>query len=318
MELKDIKERFLLAPISINCQLGDPFQSNQWAGTQKRILDLQESNHKGPVALITKSIITQSQLDWLRDKVVNLNLFVYFSVTGLTEKYGTQTILGNFKDVATECKNIKPIIFIRPIIPGKNDDINILEPIIETAAKYAYKHALIYRGYKDIEDSCKNVKLNEKFIAEFEKCTQNMGAVIFPKTRLLAMSSGIPHLMNLPKVSKEDANDFLSLVGYDDRFSIIGDSIHMYGNHISEITKGDIHFIEMFTGWNVSVDSSAKYRDQRSILSISLFGQNTIDSTSSWLGWGENKPCVIGCPYCIAFAEQKDYKEFGCNFDKLL
>ena len=316
MNSVDLQQRFKIAPISINCQLGDGFQPTQWSGTKRRLKDLQRTEHKGPVAIITKSIITESQIEWLRDNVTNLNLLIYFSITGLTEKYGTHTILGNFIDVSTKCPNVKTVVFIRPIIPGQNDNIEILKPIIETAAKYAYNGAIIYRGYKDIENNNKNVKLNDTFIEDFENYCLKCGARVYPKTRMLACDAGIPHIMNEEKLSESGILDFLSITGYYTVFARREGKLVPI-NDKRRVTRGDIHFVEMFTGWSVDM-GDAKYRDQRSILSIELFGKKNIDATSSWLGWGENKPCTIGCPYCIAFAEKKDYDYFGCNFDEIM
>lgn len=316
MNNETLRNLFKKAPVSINCQLGDPFQKTQWEGTKQRIVSLDTNKHIGAVCTITKSIISDEQIEWMRDNIKNINFIIFFSITGLKEKYPLDKILDNFKKVSLGCPNVKTVVFIRPIIPSQNDNIDILRPIVETAAKYAYNHYVIFRGYKDIENNCENVVLDQKFISDFHNLCDELGATILHKTRDLSNDFGNDSLHNLT-MSDSEAKDFLETIGYGEYFKVDDGKIYRINSSTQGITRGDVHFVEMFTGLQVTFDKE-NYNHDRSILSIDLFGHNNIDATSSWLGWGENRPCIIGCPYCIAYAEHKDYKYFGTDYDNII
>lgn len=315
--MKDkVKAMFDRAPVSINCQQGDPFQKTQWENTKEKILEMNICKHKGPVAVITKSIITDEQIEWMNRYITDINFFIYFSITGLQEKYTLDVILERFKYVSEHCaqnKRIRPITFIRPIIPGKNDKVQMLKPIIETAACYSAGKAIIFRGYKDVENGETPVPLNPNFVEDFRKACSESGAVILNKSRELVAFSGVDTVMADDPLSEEETNEFLRFVGYD--WMEVNSDGDIIRTNDRRLTKGDIHFIQMFTKRKVIVPD-INYESLRSLLSIDLFGKKNIDATSSWLGWGENRPCAIGCPYCIAHV--KDYEKFGTNFNTIL
>jgi len=317
VDIRSLKTMFKLAPISINCQLGDPFQKTQWEGTQKRLLELSASRHQGPVALITKSIVTDEQIWWLNTYTRDLNLIVYFSITGLDERYPLATTLEGFKRFSRDC-HARAIVFIRPIIPGRNDKISVLRPIIETASDWSARGAVIFRGYKDIENDFQNVTLDEKFVEAFMWLCKANRVTVVGKSRDIPSMLAIHSLTQLPAMSEDMANSFFKLIGFDDSFKAEGSTIKVIRKDVSGITRGDIHFMEMFTKLPVEKPKDP-YRHNFALLSKPLFGKTNIDATSSWLGWGENKPCMIGCPYCIATnEEQKTYKHFGANLDTII
>jgi hypothetical protein len=307
---------FKLAPICINAELGDPFQPTQWEGTRRRLLELVVTGHIGPVGLITKSIVSDEQIAWLNYYTRKLNLTVFFSVTGLTERYSLETTLNGIKNFFEKSTSAKNTIFIRPIIPGKNDDIEKLRPIIETASHSTTGGTVIFRSYKDIEtDDFKTTVLDKDFIEKFHKLCDSYNVSIIGRTKEYPMFLGWPSLFQWKQLTEDDANEFLKLIGYDDILVIRDGLIRQKAEY--DFSKGDLHFVEMFTKFES--DPTIKRNMRKEALSRHVFGYH-LDATSSWLEWGENKPCMIGCPYCIADAnpEQKKYKLFGTNFDTII
>jgi len=317
MTPKFLKNLFKLAPVCVNAELGDPFQPTQWEGTRRRLAESVITQHKGPIAMITKSIVTDEQIDWLNKYTKTLNLIVYFSVTGMVERYPLEQTIAGLKNFSTKSTSAKPTVFIRPIIPGKNDDIEVLRPIVEAASLYSEESTIIFREYKDIEtDNFDCVKLNPNFIADFKDLCASYGVNIIGRSRDLPKFLGMPSLFDWEKLSDEDSNDFLAMIGYSD-ILVAKDGMLLQNGKYDDFSKGDLHFVEMFT--KLESDPNIKRNMRKEAMSRHVFGYH-LDATSSWLEWGENKPCMIGCPYCIADAnpEQKKYKLFGTNFDTIM
>lgn len=317
MNARYLQNLFRLAPVCVNAELGDPFQPTQWEGTRRRLAEMVITHHAGPVGLITKSIVTDEQIDWLNQYTKGLNLILFFSVTGMTERYPLEKTIEGIKNFSLKSNSARPTIFIRPIIPGKNDDIEILRPIVEAASLYSEEGTIIFREYKDIESAdFKCATLNENFVKDFRELCDSYGAKIIGRTRELPGYLGMPSLFDWPKLSDEDSNEFLRMISYDDILVARDNWIYQNGEY-NDFSKGDLHFVEMFT--HLPTDPQIKRNMRKEALSRHVFGYH-LDATSSWLEWGENKPCTIGCPYCIAGAnpEQAKYKLFGTNFDTIM
>jgi len=314
---KFLHNLFKLAPVCINAELGDPFQPTQWEGTRRRLLELVYTHHIGPVALITKSIVSDEQIEWLNTYTKELHLIVFFSVTGLEERYPLGQTLKGLENFSIKSISAKPSVFVRPIIPGKNDNIELLRPIVEAAAYHSEEGTIVFREYKDIEtENFQSTVINPKFVESFKELCAEYDATIIGRTRDLPMYLGWPSLFAWPALSDEDANKFLSMVGFDDVLEAKNRSIEGKGNY-NGFSKGDLHFVEMFT--KLGVNPLIPRNKIKERMSRPVFG-HFLDATSSWLEWGENKPCTIGCKYCIADAnpEQKKYKLFGTNPDTIV
>lgn len=289
-------------PISINAQLGDPFQQSQWeSNTKKKLEYLELKKYKGPVALITKFCLTKEQIDYIANS--NLDIFVFLSITGLNEnkKASFEDISNNYLELCKTNKNIA--IFIRPIIPNYNDNIDVILPIIKLASQGQKK--VIIRGYKDIYNINQNAYLSEDLFQKLSELCHKYNVAIYEKTMYLVSEIRKDHFINTIHVEPEVIY-FLQKIGYNIEYK--NKKLILADNY--KYSPGDINFIHMITG--IRVENSVEGKVAK--LTIHPKGLN-LDCSSSWFGWARRVDCEINCWYCIDRIATKNGKtelEFGC------
>lgn len=295
------KEILINIPISVNAQLGDPFQETQWKNTKEKLLILQQQEYKGPVALITKSVLTEEQIGLIND--LKLDIFIFLSITGLNEnrKVTFNQISENYLQLCET--NKKVAIFIRPIIPGYNDSLPVLEPIIQLAA--LGQKVVIIRGYKDIYNLDEKCKISSDFLAILKKTCAAYRVQVFDKTMYYVASLRKNHFANKHREVSENAVLLLQKLGYPIKLS--SGNLELSSEY--NFSQGDLNFIRMITGKKINMN----LQDNNAIMTIKK--TNMLDCSSSWFGWPRRIPCQINCWYCISKVEQfnkdKDI-ELGC------
>ncbi|MBU1870908.1 hypothetical protein KKF17_02185 [Patescibacteria group bacterium] len=293
-------------PVSLNCQLGDPFQKNQWPDTKKKIASLEKSNHKGPVAIITKSILTSSQIRIIKKS--RLDVWLFLSMTGLGENrtVSIEKIKNNYLQACSNLKHV--IIYIRPIIPGRNNSLDIVLPMIKLAA--AGHKIIIARGYKDIHKFGTPLFINDKFMALLNRhCKQN-GVFLYKKTIFAVRNILSNEARPITRISSKKIN-FIRAIGYPICY-VAGELVPDKKNrgNFYPWTRGDKNFINIICSQEPKFD---KLKDS-SLLSLTLNGI-PLDCTSSWFGWARQIKCTINCWYCIAAwnPDSSNLKNVGCN-----
>lgn len=292
-------------PISVNAQLGDPFQPTQWSNTRWKLERLEEVSYEGPVALITKSVLTKDQIEFIERS--NLDLFIFMSITGLNENKNVSftEVKDNYLKV---CSTRKPtIIFIRPIIPGYNDNVSTIKPIIEMAAEGS--KTIIVRGYKDIFKLDGSTFLDQSFLNILNEICDKYGVNKYRKTALYVASVRKKHFLN--GANMQIGVEILQKMGYPVEIENETVILPRYN-----CTQGDLNFIRMLTG--KIVDKNLNCKD--AVMTIRKNGQ-MLDCSSSWFGWARRVPCSINCWYCISKVEGLNkHKEInlGCIPTELL
>ena len=294
-------------PVSINAQLGDPFQKTQWNDTKEKLTTLSSKKHTGSVALLTKSILTDEQIAFVNTS--DLDLFIFTSVTGLHEnkKANFDTISKNYLNLCTTNKNI--CVFIRPIIPEHNDTLHALAPIIELAAR-GQKH-IIFRGYKDIVKLAGNATMDEKLVTQLKNYCLKCTVTVHDKTLFYAASLRKNHFAHMT-VPLGLPVKFLQRMGYP----IDSKGCKLELNPSYSWSQGDLNFIKIITGRTINLDLP----DKNAILTVRPNGK-MLDCSSSWFNWVRRTPCAIKCWYCISKVEalnSKKFKSLGCCPSDLL
>lgn len=129
-------------PVAVNNSYGDP--GLQWGDTLSKLEKLEEANHRGPVAIITKSEITER----ITEKVASLNLSTVFltSISKLPneiEKVDYEKRLHGIENVVKY--GIPLVTYFRPIIPGFNDMDEVIESIMNNLSQRGAE-TLVYSG----------------------------------------------------------------------------------------------------------------------------------------------------------------------------
>lgn len=128
----EINKSFINIPIAINLYYGDPFL--QTDNTYNYLIRLKESNHKGPIIIITKGDI--SNIEWLKDDTfLNLDLHIAFSTFGMNHKYDNHSHQQMIDNLKIDIKYKRSIEF-RPICYGINDSYETIENVFKIANQY--------------------------------------------------------------------------------------------------------------------------------------------------------------------------------------
>jgi hypothetical protein len=296
-------------PLSLNGFYGDAMQPSQWEDTVSKLENLKNSGHRGEIMIPTKYLITDEQIEFLRANYPSV--WVFYAITGLEEKY-------NFKDYEQSyyklCEAINKVVcVIRPIVPNKNDTIDMIMPILEMV-KNGNK-LLTYTGYRDprtigskkytdtqlfnkINDYCELNKIQAK-----EKCACMVAA--YNNTQC--------HIHDQTTIENVD---FLELIGY--KIAVDNNKLFLYGHKNTEkISKGDVAFVNIVSkNKPIIIDDIS----QSEILSFKC-GDTNLVCSSSWFSWARQVPCIIGCNYCFANYSSNvriNLEKFGCNPIELL
>lgn len=299
-------------PVAINNYFGDPFQKNQWIDTIDKLVQLQDSNHKGEVCLITKVLFTKAQIDLI--KKINPNVWIFFSITGLKE-YELLKIENIEKMYLYACENLANVVcYIRPIIPNQNDNIEVIGKILKIAQK-GNKLAVV-GGYKDIgnineSDNYSNIELD----AQIQEYSKMLGVKVFNKTSCCVSAVTNQHCATHANILMPKNIELIKSLGYP--ISIEEKNITLSENY--GWTKGDYNLIRMLSQKQPVLDFSKI--NQTRFLSIKSITNSPLVCTSSWFCWvRQTKSCVPDCWYCSA-RNNNDYdfiKNFGCNPINLL
>lgn len=293
-------------PVSINSNYGDAFQPTQWDDTINKLQKLSESSHKGPVMIGSKYIISDLQLQELKN--INPDVWIFISITGIENscRFSFSEYCDYYKRACKILKNV--VCVIRPIIPLRNDKHSILLPIIEMTAQG--RKMLTYGGFKDPKADGSPQYRNEDLFSWIENECRKRSICCTEKT--VCLVNEINHTNCFHHCKTMPINlDIISDFGYNYEFD--GEKIIVSGwNGISKVTSGDISFIKMLCKSSLVVP---KHLYKSLVLSIKL-GDTPLVCTSSWFNWATQKHCVVKCDYCFAGENvdtRIDLDYYGCN-----
>lgn len=287
---KRIKACLENLPLTLNTHFGDPFQPNQWENTLEKIKYLKSQNYKGEIEVSTKWIITDEQIDELYE--INPDIWIICGITGLNEGKGV-SLEDRFDNYLRICKKFsKTVLNVRPLIPGYNDSIEVLTPMIETAAKgrkllkhggylnpssFKYKKTTYDDLKKEIHNKCMELGVNDG-----PKCS----SIVTEVTGKVNSTYSELTPVNL---------DILAALGYDFIIEENG-TVELTGYNGSQIvTKGDVSFARLI------IESSHicnNWSDPHVYTQMKGPDGQVIVCTSSWLHWAREVPCMVDCFYC--------------------
>jgi len=289
-------------PIAINGYLGDALI--QWEDTIFKLESLYDSNHMGNIMVPTKKIMSATHIKVLSSHFKNI--WIFFAITGLDELHK-----GSLKDYEKSylqlCDHFKNVVCaIRPIIPGKNDKIEIIEPILKMV-NHGNK-LLMVGGYKDIYDKLLPQYRNETLFEYMRNyCLEN--GIKFKEKCIDIISDATNKEYLVSEVSQQNLK-MASSLGY--KFEQINNSIIPLDNYNGCLTKGDLNFVKLITHGKVT---AASYLNSQ-VISVKIRPGINLVCSSSWFHWAKQTSCPVKCFYC--FADYKslirtELEEFGCN-----
>lgn len=287
---KKIKDCMTNLPLTLNTHFGDPFQPTQWENTLEKIRYLKAQGYKGEIEVSTKWIITDEQIDDLYS--INPDIWIICGITGLNEGKGV-TLEDRFDNYLRICKKFnKTVLNVRPIIPGHNDTMEVLSPMIEIAAKG--RKLLKHGGYLN-PTSFKYKKTTYDTLKEqiHKKC---MELGVNDGSKCASIVTDVTGKVNSTFSELNPKNlDVLEALGYD--FIIEDDNtVNLLGYQGSKIvTKGDVSFVRLI------IESSHicnNWTDPHVYTQMKGPEGQVIVCTSSWLHWAREVPCMVDCFYC--------------------
>jgi hypothetical protein len=279
-------------PVAVNCQRGDPLQGSQWPDTKSKLKALASSRHLGPVGIITKLPPSEDQLAFLRASP--LEPWLFMTITGLGEsgRYGFPEMARGYEAACGALKRV--VVNIQPVIPGRNDRMEILAPILALAERGAKK--LTMRGFSDRADPEAPYRENASFREEVATRCSSSGTRIYATTSDAVRSEAAPEKRGLEGAA---VLGLLRRLGYQLTMSegrlVADDSTR--GSTRRGWTRGDRNFISMIFPSGLSMPEPAN----SSMLSIEPGGV-PLHCTSSWFSWARQVPCEVDCWYCSAAA----------------
>ena len=284
-------------PVNINNN-GDPLIDNQAESTVEKIKSLE--GYTNTFHVCTKAVPSEKTFEMLESlsEEQKKNLFLSYSLTGLNE--------GRFSfeqrvEVIDRLYNIlgDVTILLRPLIKGRNDSKENIERIINVAAIH---------GNRIILGGLHNPNLVKQIQDETERyfidCCIANGVKYFNKT-----SCAVADIFEtVCKVHGYENNmpknlDVLDMLGYE--YSIWDEKILL-----EQASSGDLNLIRYITE---SIPYTKKVISR--LNKITTIGNHNYEVTSGWLSWSENKPCNIGCDYCVMSQIDylKDRSSVGCH-----
>lgn len=274
------KEWWKNIPVSINNAFGDPFTELQIEDTIYKLNSLQSQN--APYSVITKAVINDEIYNKLKQVKTSKNLVVIYSLTGLDEggfsfEERVNTI-HKLKEIFGEV-----IVLVRPIIPGKNDDLETLEKIVLVAKSVSNR---LITGA--IHNEFKRKKVDADVREMLVQLCEKHGVKYYHKSSCAAADiSNNPCWMH--DLGKPINLDVVKELGYNFTLDENG------GICLDKATVGDLNFLRMITK---SYITAKEIISGYNILSISSDMQ-TYEVSSSWFSWSRNRRCSINCNYCI-------------------
>lgn len=304
-----IRECLENLPLTLNTHFGDPFQPNQWNNTLDKIRYLKSQSYKGEIEVSTKWIITDSQIEELHS--INPNLWIMCGVTGINEVEGI-SLEERFDNYLRICKRFpRTVLNVRPLIPGINDSMEVLSPIIEVASKG--RKLLKHGGYLNPQ-SFKNKKTTyDELKKEIHKLCVELGVNDGPKCSSIV--SSVTDRVNSTFSDSSPSNlDVLEALGY--QFDVQENEVVLKGYEGSSvITKGDVSFAKLIV---LSSHVANNWTDPHVYMQMRGPDDQVMVCTSSWLHWAREVECMVNCFYCHVRPENPIIESFeagdtGCS-----
>lgn len=284
-------------PVNINNN-GDPLIDNQIENTVMKVKSLTE--YANIFHICTKAVPSEyaySLLETLNVEQVR-NLFLSYSLTGLDEgKFSFEQRVETINRLYAMFGDVT--ILLRPLIRDRNDSKENIERIINVAASHGNK---IILGGLHNENLIKQMKDDTK--QYFIDCCRANGVKFFNKTSCAVadqfnmVCKVHDYCDNIPKNL-----NVLEELGY--QYELLNDKIVL-----SQASSGDLNLVRYIT------ESMPYTRKLISRLNkITTIDSHNYEVTSGWLSWSENKPCNIGCDYCVMSQIDylKDRSSVGCH-----
>lgn len=277
-------------PVSINGHFGDPFQTDQWDNTLYKLKYLKSQNYKGEIEVSTKSIITDEQVEELYS--INPNLWIFCGVTGLNEGIGI-SLEDRFDNYLRICRKMEhTVLNIRPLIPGKNDNMDTISPIIDVVAKG--REMLKHGGYLNPNDAARGKSKYEDLKLLIKEYSTKVGVHDAP--RCASMVSDITGRTNQTFAQTDPTNlDVLSALGY--KYELTNENyVKLTGfQDGNTITKGDVSFTKILVQSSRVLDNQT---DTHIYMQLKGPEGQYLACTSSWFHWAREVPCSMNCWYC--------------------
>lgn len=276
-------------PVTINTHFGDPFQPTQWQDTIRKLEYLKKQNYKGEIEVSTKWILTNEQIDQLF--AINPDLWIICGITGMNEMAGVtqEDRFDNYLRVCAKFK--KTVLNVRPLIPGRNDSMDVLRPMIEMAAKG--RKLLKHGGFRNPQVAGNKKTTYDSLKAEIHQLCVELGVDDGPRCTCLV--SDVTGRVN--STYSEDAPinlDVLQALGF--RFDIEEGQVALKGfGESNEVTKGDVSFARLIIQ---SSKIKSNWTDPHENMQMRGPKGQMMLCTSSWFHWAREIPCMVNCDYC--------------------
>lgn len=284
-------------PVNINNN-GDPLIDKEIENTVEKIKSLE--GYSNIFHICTKSVPSEYAFSLLEELTENQkkNLFLSYSLTGLNEgRY-------SFEDRVKAIDRLYDIfgdmtILLRPLIKGRNDSRENIENIIKVAS--AHGNRIILGGLhndkliKQLDDETKEF---------FIECCKANGVKFFNKTSCAVADK----FGTICKVHGYEENvpknlEVLDQLEYD--YEIIDGKVVL-----AQASSGDLNLVRVITE---SVPYTKKLISR--LNKVTTVDNHNYEFTSGWFSWSDNKPCNIGCDYCVMSQIDylKDRSSVGCH-----
>lgn len=148
-----LNDNFDKIPVAVNLFYGDPLL--QIDNTIKYLKELEKSNHKGPVVIVTKGDFSK-----FPDVHFDLDLHFAFSTFGVDSKYdgsSMQRFKNNLEQIKKRKNNYRYSIEFRPICYNINDSFESFDAVLSLAKKYG-----LAVGYSGLQGKPSSVKIWEE------------------------------------------------------------------------------------------------------------------------------------------------------------
>lgn len=286
---KKIRNCLASLPITINTSYGDPFQPDQWENTLYKINYLKNQGYQGEIEVSTKWILSDEQIEELYQ--ADPDLWIMCGITGLNEGIGI-TLEDRFDNYLRMCKKLKrTVLNTRPLIPGKNDSMEVLKPIIEVAAKG--NKLLKHGGYLDPSNVVNKKTKYDALKQEIHSLCRILGVDDGPRCSCIV--TDVTGKVNSTYENSKPANlDVLRALGFD--YEIENGYVKLTGfRNSGTVTKGDVSFARLIIESSRIFDN---WNDPHQYMQMKGPNGQTLVCTSSWFHWAREVPCMVNCWYC--------------------
>ena len=306
---KKIRKCMENLPLTLNTHFGDPFQPDQWENTLEKLKYLKAQNYQGEIEVSTRWIITDEQINELY--AIYPDLWIICGITGMNEMPGVspETRFDNYLRICKKFK--KTILNVRPLIPGINDSMEVLTPIIEVAAKG--RKLLKHGGYLNPQ-SFENKKTNyDTLKKEIHELCEKLGVNDGPRCTCIVTDVTGKVCSTFSK-EKPVHLDVLAALGYD--FEMENGYVKLTGFEGSHtVTKRDVSFARLIIESSYILDN---WNDPHVYMQMKGPDGQVMVCTSSWLHWAREVTCMVNCFYCHVRPENPIIEAFeagdtGCS-----